>query len=87
MVWCQTTVTSESLPVTSSNSSSRSSVEMSKDYDIKHSIIYACKQHGTGLQLAIDLNWAILNDLDWVDDEEDTQQDSVFKMWKDYDKD
>lgn len=59
---------------------------MSKGYDIKHSIIHACKQHGAGLQLAIDLNWAIMNDLDWVDDDDEiSQQDSVFKMWRDYD--
>lgn len=61
---------------------------MSTNYDIKHSIIYACKKHGTELQLAIDLNLAIMNDLGWLDDIEDRsgeEQEQIEIMWLDYD--
>lgn len=61
---------------------------MSKGYDIKFAIVDACKKHGAGLQLAIDLNLEIQQILDWCerDDVEDAQreQDMIWQQWKDY---
>lgn len=61
---------------------------MSKGSDIRFSIVHACKQHGAGLQLAIDLNIAIQCTLNWCepDDEDEVQleQDMTVQYWNDY---
>jgi len=63
---------------------------MSKGYDIKHSIIQVCKQHGQGLQMAIELNIEIMSDLNWIDygdiDAQVAENNKVIEMWMAYDK-